>query len=145
MEMDENDLKDFLQEAQTLKVISDDLLTSVFSWINFDIQKRKHYFDEIIHLINIKSCSTEVIQHLEDQNAEIVDENNRFYSAKSHILYAKISPVEDDVNTVHSLIVVDSYDGKCWKLSEDPMVSDSTEFTRIPDCPLQRRHRPMSV
>ena len=61
MEMDEKELKDCLQEAQILNVLSDDLLTSVFSWINFDIQKRKQHLDEIIHLIDINSCSTKAI------------------------------------------------------------------------------------
>ena len=51
----------------------------------------------------------------------------------SKILKVNVSPAQDDIDTVLSLIVVDSSDnGKCWKLNEES--DELTEFTKIPDC-----------
>ena len=149
--MNEDELKDCLQEARILNVTTDDLFTSIFSWINFDTSIRKCTLDKTMHLIDIQSCSKNVLQQYVDQQNDIVEENPEFNSAVLNILNVIGSPVPigsigSPVPIVPSHVVVADtlHDRQCWKLDigesyqfkefniEEPC--PFTEFTRIPDC-----------
>ena len=130
MAMNEDELIDYLQEAHTLKVTPDDLLTSIFTWINFDAVNRKCTLNTATSHINMKLCSKSVLQRHVNQHQAILEENPAFNSAVSNILHDETFPASPTFTTLS--LVVASHE-QCWKLSwNDP--DDLTEFTKVPDC-----------